>query len=298
METSELKLKFSQFVRELQNEITDEIFKIDSKCKLIEDKWSRKDHEGNDGGGGITRAFSGEILENAGVNTSEVFGAISPEFADKLQGSGNSLWASGISLILHPRNPKVPTVHANFRFIHQGEKFWFGGGADLTPYYPYFEDFSHFHQTLKESCPNEDVYQQMKKTCDEYFVNHHRNSEMRGIGGIFYDHYFSGNLEADFAMVKKIAKSFIPSYFPIFHKRHLEKYTQQDEDFQLFRRGRYVEFNLLHDRGTLFGLKTKGRVESILISLPARCNFHYRHEFEKNEVQKTMMEQYYPRDWA
>ncbi|MEX0798697.1 MAG: coproporphyrinogen III oxidase, partial [Bacteriovoracaceae bacterium] len=212
------------------------------------------------------------------------------------KGDSKELWAAGISLILHPKNPRAPTVHANFRMIHQGEEFWFGGGADLTPYYPYEEDFRHFHQAWK-SAAGED-YDWMKKECDEYFVNTHRDNEMRGIGGVFFDHYNSGDLEADFNMVKNLSERFIESYFPIAEKRMGESYEPEDEDFQLHRRGRYVEFNLLHDRGTLFGLKTNGRIDSILISLPARCKFTYQYRPKAGTAHAKMMEYYHPKEWV
>ena len=294
---NDIKNRFSAHVKELQDQITQKMKELDDKLTLNEDIWSRKDHAGHDGGGGITRAFEGEIFENAGVNTSEIFGEINPEFASKLQGDGNKLWATGISLIIHPRNPKIPTVHANFRMIEQGGKFWFGGGADLTPFYPIEEDFLHFHQTWKKACEPYGVYASMKKTCDEYFVNKHRDGEMRGIGGIFYDHFNTGDLEKDFKMVVDLSNHFIGSYFPIVEKRLHEEFTKEDEQFQLFRRGRYVEFNLLHDRGTLFGLKTNGRTDSILISLPKRCEFTYKFTPKTGSAHEKMMKYYRPQNW-
>lgn len=294
---TDLKKQFHDHVKELQNQITQEMQRLDSSLELTEDVWSRKDHAGQDGGGGITRAFTGELFENAGVNTSCVFGKIDPQFATQLQGTGDEMWAAGISLIIHPRNPRIPTVHANFRMIHQGEKFWFGGGADLTPFYPHEEDFTYFHQVWKEACAPYGCYEQMKKTCDQYFNNAHRGVEMRGIGGIFFDHFNSGDTKKDFEMVKEMSKFFIRSYFPIVEKRMTETYTPEDEDFQLHRRGRYVEFNLLHDRGTLFGLRTNGRVDSILISLPARCKYSYKYIPPKGSVYEKMWSYYTPRDW-
>lgn len=291
------KQEFVLHVKNLQNQITEKMKDLDFEISINEDNWSRLDHIGNPGGGGITRAFEGNSFENAGVNTSEVFGKINPEFAKKLQGDADELWATGISLIIHPRNPKVPTVHANFRMIQQGDKVWFGGGADLTPYYPYEEDFSYFHAVWKEACAPYDQYDQMKKTCDEYFVNFHRNNEMRGIGGIFFDHLNTGDMEKDFNMVVDLSNHFIKSYFPIVEKRINEVYTKEDEDFQLHRHGRYVEFNLLHDRGTMFGLKTNGRTDSILISLPKRCNFTYQYKPEVGSAHEKMMEYYYPKEW-
>tara|TARA_Y100001936_G_C16092419_1_gene687658 strand:+ start:918 stop:1805 length:888 start_codon:yes stop_codon:yes gene_type:complete len=290
------KQEFSTHVKELQNKICDQMRSMDPGIELNEDIWHRSDYKGNPGGGGITRAFQGEIFENAGVNTSEIYGSINPEFAKKLKGDSDQLWAAGISLILHPRNPRIPTVHANFRMIQQGDSFWFGGGADLTPYYPYEEDFKYFHGVWKNACG--DDYAWMKKECDEYFVNHHRNKEMRGIGGIFFDHYNKGDLDQDFNMVKGLSEKFIESYFPIAKKRVNEEFTPEDEEFQLHRRGRYVEFNLLHDRGTLFGLKTNGRTDSILISLPGRCKFTYRYAPKEGSPHAKMMNYYHPKEWS
>lgn len=294
---TDLKSQFHSHVKKLQDQITQQMHLLDPSLQLVEDVWERKDHAGNPGGGGITRAFSGELFENAGVNTSCVFGKIDPKFATQLQGSGDEMWAAGISLIIHPRNPRIPTVHANFRMIHQGDKFWFGGGADLTPFYPYEDDFHYFHQVWKDACAPYGNYAAMKKTCDEYFNNAHRGVEMRGIGGIFFDHLNSGNTENDYKMVTDLSNHFIKSYFPIVEKRMNETYTAEDEDFQLHRRGRYVEFNLLHDRGTLFGLRTNGRVDSILISLPARCKYSYKYRPKAGSVHEKMWDYYSPRDW-
>jgi coproporphyrinogen III oxidase len=268
---------------------------MDAELKLIEDPWRRTDHAEGPGGGGITRAFTGSLFENAGVNTSCVFGKIDPQFAKHLQGSGDEMWAAGISLIIHPRNPRIPTVHANFRMIHQGDKFWFGGGADLTPYFPYEEDFAYFHGVWKKALGEH--YSPMKKTCDDYFNNHHRGIEMRGIGGFFFDHFNTGDTQKDVDLVKHFSQHFIESYFPIVKKRMHETWTAEDEDFMLHRRGRYVEFNLLHDRGTLFGLKTNGRVDSILISLPARCKFSYQYRPAPGSLHEKMWSYYRPKDW-
>jgi coproporphyrinogen III oxidase len=295
MELQTIKDNFHQHVKNLQDKITQEMMTLDASLVMKEDPWERNDHSGHPGGGGITRAFKGKLFENAGVNTSCVHGKIDPTFAKNLPGSGDEMWAAGISLIIHPINPKVPTVHANFRMIHQGDKFWFGGGADLTPYYPQEEDFSHFHNVWKKATGQQ--YEEMKKTCDEYFTNTHRNHEMRGIGGIFFDHYNSGNLEADFQKVTHLSNHFIESYFPIVKKRMVDNWTAEDEDFMLHRRGRYVEFNLLHDRGTLFGLKTNGRVDSILISLPARCNFSYQYAPMPGSLHEKMISYYRPKAW-
>lgn len=270
---------------------------LDTELIIHEDIWTRLDHLGQAGGGGITRAFSGAKFENAGVNTSEISGAINPEFAKSLNGEGDHLWASGISLIIHPTNPKVPTVHANFRMIVQGEKYWFGGGADLTPYYPHVEDFSYFHSIWKKACAPYNCYQEMKEVCDKYFTNTHRENEMRGIGGIFFDHMNTGDLKADFEKVIHLSNHFIESYFPIVDKRLDEKFDDADVDFQQHRHGRYVEFNLLHDRGTLFGLKTNGRVDSILISLPRTCKFTYQYSPKQGTPHAEMLQYYFPKEW-
>jgi coproporphyrinogen III oxidase len=289
---------FHDHVKALQDQITQEMKRCDPSLTVTEDQWQRLDHEKKPGGGGITRSLKGKIFESAGVNTSCVFGKIDPQFAAHLNGQGDEMWAAGISLILHPYNPRIPTVHANFRFIEQGGKWWFGGGADLTPYYPHEEDFRYFHQTWKKACDLTNSYEAMKAECDRYFVNHHREGEMRGIGGIFFDHYSTQEVEKDLNMVMDLSASFIPSYFPLVSKRKDEAFTLEDEDFQLHRRGRYVEFNLLHDRGTLFGLKTNGRVDSILISLPARCKFTYSYRPKENSPHAQMMSYYRPQSWA
>jgi coproporphyrinogen III oxidase len=294
---AELKNDFHEHVKNLQERITQEMRKLDPELIMHEDLWQRQDHAGNPGGGGITRAFQGKLFENAGVNTSCVFGKIDPQFAKHLNGTGDEMWAAGISLIIHPINPRVPTVHANFRMIHQGDKFWFGGGADLTPYYPNEEDFSYFHDVWKKACAPYDCYGPMKKQCDEYFNNAHRGLEMRGIGGIFFDHFNTGETQKDVNMVKHLSEHFIESYFPIVEKRMSENWTLEDEDFMLHRRGRYVEFNLLHDRGTLFGLKTNGRVDSILISLPARCKYTYQYRPVPGSAHEKMWSYYTPRAW-
>lgn len=298
MDIKKSKELFSEHVLNLQNQITNEMKLLDLDLLIIEDNWSRKDFALKDGGGGITRAISGPVFENAGVNTSKIYGAIDPQFATQLNGDGTELFATGISLIIHPKNPRVPTVHANFRMIHQGEKVWFGGGADLTPYYPHLDDFSYFHSVWKNACAPYACYEKMKKTCDQYFTNHHRGLEMRGIGGIFFDHLSTGDIKSDFLMVKDLSNHFIKSYFPIVKKRMHEEYNPEDEEFMLYRHGRYIEFNLIHDRGTHFGLKTNGRVESILISLPHRAKFSYNYKPNVGSIHEKMMENYFAKDWA
>lgn len=294
----EYKNIFAQHVEHLQELITGKLRELDPSIKLTEDLWHREDSAGNEGGGGRTRAFEGDIIENAGVNISKVFGKSNADFITKIGGDGDEFWATGISLIIHPRNPKVPTVHANFRMIQAGSKFWFGGGADLTPYYPYPEDFRFFHQVWKNALGPYGHYEAWKEKCDQYFVNKHRNNEMRGVGGFFFDHFNTGDIKKDVEMILDISNYFIESYFPIAQKRKDESYSEADEDFQLHRRGRYVEFNLLHDRGTHFGLQTNGRTDSILISLPARCKYTYKYMPPENGPHFEMLKYYYPQKWA
>ncbi len=291
-----IKRQFSDRMCRIQDQITTTLLQLDPSLKLTEDLWTRQDADGREGGGGRTRAFRGQIVEKAGVNTSEVYGRAEPDFCQRMGGDGEHFWAAGLSLIIHPDNPRVPTVHANFRCLEMGSAFWFGGGADLTPYYPHLEDFGHFHQVWKKACHPYGTYPQWKKACDEYFVNRHREGEMRGIGGIFFDHFNSGNFEDDAEMVHALSQSFEESYFPVAFKRKAEDFTSEDRDFQLHRRGRYVEFNLLHDRGTHFGLQTKGRTESILISLPPQCRFTYNY-LPNHPTHQKMMNYYWPREW-
>lgn len=288
----EIKQSFKQHVWDLQDLIGQQMHDLDAKLSLQEDLWQRKDFVGADGGGGRTRAYTGDLFENAGVNTSLVYGKVDPAFGKRIGGDSDEMWAAGISLIIHPRNPRVPTTHANFRMIQAGSKFWFGGGADLTPYYPHEDDFAHFHGVWKKACAPYGFYDQMKEECDRYFVNKHRDGEMRGVGGIFFDHYNTNDTPKDFETVKDLSRYFIESYFPIVKKRMNEEYTAEDEDFMLHRRGRYVEFNLLHDRGTMFGLQSNGRTDSILISLPARCKFSYRYAPKPGSVHEKMMSFY------
>ncbi|MDC1173974.1 oxygen-dependent coproporphyrinogen oxidase [Bacteriovoracaceae bacterium] len=294
---SETKEKFHQHVCDLQDAICNKMKEFDPALETVEDLWERKDFAGNNGGGGRTRAMSGKVFENAGVNTSLVHGKVDPAFAKRIGGTTDEMWAAGISLILHPFNPKVPTVHANFRMIQAGERFWFGGGADLTPFYPNEEDFKYFHQVWKDACKPYGHYENFKKQCDDYFVNKHRDQEMRGVGGIFFDHYNTGDLEKDSAMATDLSNFFIKSYFPIVEKRIDESFNDDDVDFQLHRRGRYVEFNLLHDRGTSFGLQSNGRTDSILISLPARCKFTYKYRPQAGSAHEKMLSYYRPKDW-
>lgn len=298
MAMQDLKTEFTKLVETLQTQIIDQMRVFDPKMTLIQDDWRRSDFKGNDGGGGKTRVMTGDVFENAGVNTSMVYGEIDPNFAKTLGNeNSNQMWACGISLIIHPKNPRVPTVHANFRMIELGEKFWFGGGADLTPFYPHLEDFSYFHKVWNKALSPFGLYEKFKKNCDEYFVNFHRANEMRGIGGFFFDHFSMGDSQKDLNFIKEVSSYFIESYFPIVEKRFREEFTPEDEEFMLHRHGRYVEFNLLHDRGTLFGLKTNGRTDSIFVSLPARCKFTYKYAPKEGSSHAKMMEYYKPFNW-
>lgn len=257
------------------------------------DPWERRG-----GGGGITAVLSdGAVFEKAGVNTSVVFGQFPPDFAATMPGDGLDFFATGVSLVLHPRNPYVPTTHANFRFLRRGSAGWFGGGADLTPYYPFIEDVVHFHRVLKESCDRHDksFYPRFKAWCDEYFFLKHRG-ETRGVGGLFFD-YLTDDLPHLHAFFRDVGHAFLPAYLPIVERRVQTPYSDRERQFQLYRRGRYVEFNLLYDRGTVFGLKTDGRVESILMSLPPLVRWDYDYHPEPGSREASLSDFLRPRDW-
>lgn len=285
----------AEYFRDLQDRICAALQEVDGS-RFREDVWQRPG-----GGGGRTRVLiEGGVFEKAGVNFSEVFGELSPAFAKQIPGDGSEFTATGLSLVLHPRSPLVPTVHANFRFLSKGSRSWFGGGSDLTPFYPFREDVIAFHRTWKCICakhvPLVD-YRAMKEECDRYFFLPHRN-EPRGVGGIFFD-YLEGDLERIFAFVRDAGEAFVPAYLPIVHRRKDLPYNERQRRFQLFRRGRYVEFNLLYDRGTLFGLKTGGRIESILMSLPLNVRWDYDFQPEPSSPEAELFDVYLkPRDWA
>jgi coproporphyrinogen III oxidase len=268
------------------------------KARFCEDRW-----EHPSGGGGVTRVLSdGAVFEKAGVNFSEVRGSFSEELAASMPGKGTAFAATGISVVIHPRNPHVPTAHANFRHIckgsGEGRAAWFGGGSDLTPYYPRREDIIHFHQIWKEVCERHPVadYQRFKKWCDEYFYLPHRG-EARGVGGIFFD-YLTGRLAEVFAFVRDAGDHFLSAYVPVVERRMVEPYSDKERRWQLIRRGRYVEFNLLYDRGTMFGLKTFGRVESILMSLPLQVMWGYNEVPTPGSLEAELLEYLKPRDWV
>lgn len=286
---------YTAYFQDLQDRICAGLEEVDGTARFREDGWQR-----DGGGGGRTRVLAeGAVFEKAGVNFSEVFGQFSEEFAAQIPGSGRDFTATGISLVLHPRSPLVPTVHANFRFLTRGDRQWFGGGADLTPYYPFRADVIHFHRVWKDVCTRHAPlidYTRLKTWCDEYFFLPHRN-EARGVGGIFFD-YLEGDLDKAFAFVRDAGDHFLEAYVPIVRRRKAEAFTLAQRAFQEFRRGRYVEFNLLYDRGTLFGLKTGGRVESILMSLPPVVRWHYDYQPEPGSREAELYEYLKPRDWA
>jgi coproporphyrinogen III oxidase len=293
--TSEVAVYFQG----LQDRICAALERLEWGCEdrgpqFREDLWNR---EG--GGGGRTRVLNGEVFEKAGVNFSDVHGQLAEEFARQLPGDGLTFRATGISLVLHPVNPRVPTVHANFRYLTRGDKEWFGGGADLTPYYPYREDVIHFHRVWKQVCErhtNVVEYRRLKQWCDEYFFLAHRN-EARGVGGIFFD-YLEGDRHQVFDFIRDAGDAFLDAFPPIVDRRKDEPYTKAERAFQEFRRGRYVEFNLLYDRGTLFGLKTGGRIESILMSLPPVVRWAYDYRPAPGSREAELNDYLKPRDWA
>lgn len=289
----DLRQRAASFFREIQDHICAEIEALDGAARFREDAWDRPG-----GGGGVSRVLeSGNVFEKAGVNFSEVFGEVPAAMAAQMKGQGDRFHATGTSLVLHPRNPHVPTVHANFRFLQRGDTAWFGGGADLTPSYPRKDDVVHFHRTLKEACDRHDpsYYPRFKKWCDEYFTIAHRG-EMRGVGGIFFDELPAS--EATFAFVRDAAGAFLPSYVPIARRREGTPWNEREREWQLVRRGRYVEFNLVYDRGTIFGLRTGGRIESILMSLPPLARWIYDHHPVPGSAEEQALSMYQPRDWV
>ncbi len=279
----------------LQDTICNKLESVDGSVRFSEDIWKREE-----GGGGKTRVLEeGAVFEKAGVNTSAVWGKLPERMAQRMEVEAGEFFATGISLVIHPRSPMVPTVHMNLRYFEMNNgNSWFGGGTDLTPYYLFEEDARHFHTTLKRVCDNHDAayYPRFKKWCDEYFYIKHRH-EARGIGGIFFD-YLKGSNDLLFRFVNEVGKAFLPSYIPLVERRMAEPYTDKEREWQLIRRGRYVEFNLVYDRGTLFGLETKGRIESILMSLPPFVSWKYDHHPEPDSREAGLVEVLRkPREW-
>ncbi|HEX8356377.1 MAG TPA: oxygen-dependent coproporphyrinogen oxidase [Segetibacter sp.] len=301
-----VKEEWITFVQQLQNHICAALETCDGKAKFVEDAWEREE-----GGGGKTRVIAGgDVIEKGGVNTSVVFGEVTDAMRSQLKINGAKWFACGISLVIHPYNPYVPTVHANYRMFelyNENDEVidrWFGGGTDLTPYYLFDEDARHFHKTYQQACDKFDksFYQKFKLECDNYFVNWHRQKERRGIGGIFYDYQKpSENRDVTFwiEFAKQCGYAFIDAYVPIVEKRKLLPFTKENKHWQEIRRGRYVEFNLVHDRGTIFGLKTNGRIESILMSLPPTVRFEYNYQPQPgSEEDKLLQACLHPAEWV
>ena len=293
-----------KYLLNLQNDICEEFGKLDSISNFDTDIWKREDGRGN----GITRVISdGSLFEKGGVNYSIITGDKMPKSATTLRPEleGRKYTALGISLVLHPDNPFIPTTHANVRFFIAEEKgkdpiWWFGGGFDLTPYYGFDEDAIHWHQTAKNACMSfgDNTYQDYKKWCDDYFYLNHRD-EQRGIGGLFFDDLNKGGFDQCFEFMKSVGNHFSKAYLPIVKKRMNTSYTDKQKEFQLFRRGRYVEFNLIQDRGTLFGLQSGGRTESILMSLPPSVKWSYQHKIDPNSNEEKLTSYFLkPKDWV
>ena len=262
------------------------------------DRWQRAE-----GGGGVTRMLEdGALFERAGVNVSRVQGATLPASAtaSRPQLAGRPYEAMGLSLVLHPRNPHCPTVHMNTRFFSAGDAWWFGGGMDLTPCYGYAEDARHFHATCRDALApcGAEYYPRYKRWCDEYFRLRHRG-EPRGIGGVFYDDLADRDFDFSFALARSVAEHFLPAYLPILERRRSAPYGERERAFQAYRRGRYVEFNLVYDRGTLFGLQSGGRTESILMSLPPRAEWRYDWKPEPGSPEEALYKEFLvPREWV
>lgn len=295
---NQLRDRVSSFLLSLQDEITSTLSTVDGGAIFREDKWDRPG-----GGGGRTRVIeNGALFEKAGVNYSAVHGK-TPASMTSREGSAGEFFATGVSLVLHPHSPRIPTVHANFRYFELSNgNAWFGGGMDLTPFYLIEADAQHFHRTIKATCDAHDAtyYPRFKQWCDEYFYIKHRK-ETRGIGGIFYDNLGSGHsdLEALFSFQQDIARTFLPAYVPIAEKHRGEVFSEVERHWQLLRRGRYVEFNLVYDKGTVFGLETGGRIESILMSLPTLARWDYDHHPTPGSPEAALVKVLQePREWA
>ena len=289
------------YLRDLQARICAAIEEVDGSARFQSDRWQRPE-----GGGGDTRVLSdGAVFEQAGVNFSHVTGATLPASAtaQRPELAGASWVATGVSLVLHPRNPYVPTTHANVRFFaaDRGDTsaWWFGGGFDLTPYYPFDEDVLHWHRTAQQACApfGENVYDEHKQWCDRYFFLKHRN-ETRGVGGLFFDDLNAWGFERCFAYQRSVGDRFLDAYLPIVARRRDHPYGERERAFQLYRRGRYVEFNLVYDRGTSFGLQSGGRTESILMSLPPLARWQYNWQPAPGTPEARLYNDFLrPRDW-
>ncbi|MCH7423832.1 oxygen-dependent coproporphyrinogen oxidase [Shewanella xiamenensis] len=291
------------FLLDLQHRICAGLEQLDGQASFAADSWTRAE-----GGGGTSRVLTqGAVFEQAGVNFSHVTGAAMPASATahRPELAGRSFEAMGVSLVIHPKNPYIPTTHANVRFFiaHKDGAdpvWWFGGGFDLTPYYPFEEDVREWHQSAKNLCQpfGDDVYPKYKKWCDEYFFLPHRN-ETRGVGGLFFDDLNQAGFDKSFDFMQAVGNGFLTAYAPIVERRKETPYGEREREFQLYRRGRYVEFNLVYDRGTLFGLQTGGRTESILMSMPPLVRWQYAYTPEAGTPEADLYDNYLkPRDWV
>lgn len=305
-----MKKQFYNYIQNLQNTITSKLEEIDGKATFREDLWERPE-----GGGGKTRVIeNGVVFEKGGVNISAVHGPLPKAMQQYFNVGEVDFYACGLSLVIHPKNPFVPTVHANWRYFEMYDKAitspmekpvdaWFGGGQDLTPYYLFEEDAKHFHSVCKTACDkhNPTFYPKFKKQCDDYFWNAHRN-EARGIGGLFFDYCKASEemgMQQWYNFVTEVGNSFLEAYIPIVKKRKNTPFSEEHRKWQEIRRGRYVEFNLVHDKGTLFGLKTNGRIESILMSLPPHVQWVYDHQPKPgSEEEKLLRVLRKPVDWV
>lgn len=296
------KLAVKAYLLDLQERICAALAEEDGGGKFIEDSWVRAE-----GGGGRSRVLAeGVVIEKGGVNFSHVHGTQMPASATahRPELAGRGFEAMGVSLVIHPHNPYVPTSHANVRFFiaeKDGAEpvWWFGGGYDLTPYYGNEEDCRHWHHTAQQACVpfGEEIYPRFKQWCDDYFFLKHRN-EARGIGGLFFDDYNAGGFEQSFALMRAVGDSYLPAYQPIMAQRKNQAYGERERHFQLYRRGRYVEFNLVYDRGTLFGLQTGGRTESILMSLPPLVRWEYNWQPPAGSAEADLYDKFLPaRAW-
>ncbi len=297
------KAVVKQYLLALQDSICAQLQAEDGGAVFVEDSWDRQE-----GGGGRSRVITnGAVIEKGGVNFSHVFGSQMPASATahRPELAGRSFEAMGVSLVIHPNNPYVPTSHANVRFFiaeKEGEEpvWWFGGGYDLTPYYGSRDDCRHWHQTAKAACEpfGEDIYPRFKRWCDEYFYLKHRD-EPRGVGGLFFDDFNELGFDQSFAFMRAVGDSYIDAYRPIVSRRKATPYSENERDFQLYRRGRYVEFNLVWDRGTLFGLQTGGRTESILMSLPPLVRWEYDWQPQPGSKEAELYEVFLqPQEWV
>ena len=300
-----MKDKFYDYILKLQDTITSKLEEVDGEARFREDLWKRPE-----GGGGRTRVIeNGTVFEKGGVNVSAVHGALPESMQNYFGVKDADFFACGLSLVLHPKSPMIPTVHANWRYFEMYDKEgnivdqWFGGGQDLTPYYLFDEDAAHFHSICKKACDqhNSGFYSSYKKKCDTYFWNTHRN-EARGVGGLFFDYCKATDemgMQDWYNFVTAVGDSFLEAYVPIVEKRKDLSFSKEQRDWQEIRRGRYVEFNLVHDKGTLFGLKTNGRIESILMSLPPRVQWQYDHHPEKGSAEEKLIDVLkIPKDWV